>query len=101
MEIPQIQKKSHLLSTLERSHIYNLNLHKQQMNDTSTGMNSAIFDIILKTSPHNNGEADYPHLPPNPLPHHVPLYSLRVHVSPLPLHTHTTSGTRYKQVTIQ
>jgi hypothetical protein len=51
MEIRHIQKKRHLLNTLERSHVCNRTLHKQQRDGTFTGMNNLIFDIIIKTCP--------------------------------------------------
>jgi hypothetical protein len=70
-------------------------------------MNNAIFNVILKSTPHNSAEADYPHLPP--IPHSLPCSpSLPLpesepsrHFSHLPHPIRATPGTHYKQVTMQ
>jgi hypothetical protein len=43
MKILQIQKKDHLLNILERFHIRNFTLQKQQMSDNFTYTNNPIY----------------------------------------------------------
>jgi hypothetical protein len=104
MKILHIQKKCRLSNTLERFHLYNLSLQKQQMNDkfTRTDISNPTFDIILKTYP-SYFHIIILHLPPllipfptidrNPSPHLSRLkYNLKYtqHITQLIINSLTT-----------
>jgi hypothetical protein len=54
MEILHIEKKGHLLNTLERFHIYSVSKQKLQMNDTFSDIHNPIFGLIINTYHQNN-----------------------------------------------
>jgi hypothetical protein len=51
MKILHIEKKSQILNTYERFHIYNVSKQNIQLNDTFTETYNLIYDTILTNFP--------------------------------------------------